>query len=434
MKLRKSIILIVASCFGLLLAFLLISTRLLTYAKLNNLEDNHIEANLRRGINAISAITANLNLLASDWAYWDDTYTFLKDGNQGYINSNLLVETFKAQQNHLVVFFNREQELVWGKYLPPKGEQLVQLPKDLNQIFQAMLSDPQINRDGGGFSGLAALPQGLYSIVGKAVLTSNQQGPSTGWLIMGKALNDEVIEELQARTELRLSLRPIKSTARPDLPLAAAAPGRINPASPIIEKIPTSISCTGEIDGILAQPVAQLSVFAPREFYNSGVAAANQLLIIILSTGALAASLELEVTETAMMKDFDQAISSLKRFRTMGISISLDDFGTGYSSLKYLHNLPIQTLKIDKIFIDRIGSIEANTLELVKIIIALAGTMKVEVVAEGVETSQQRAILQNIGCLKAQGYLFAKPLPCHTFQRLLGEGKGKIILPVLPAA
>ena len=241
-------------------------------------------------------------------------------------------------------------------------------------------------------------------------------------------------EELQARTELRLSLRPIKSTARPDLPLAAAASGRINPASPIIEKLPTSISCTGEIGGILTQPVAQLTVFAPREFYNSGVAAANQLLIIILSTGALAASLELEVTETAMMKDFDQAISSLKRFRTMGISISLDDFGTGYSSLNYLHNLPIQTLKIDKIFIDRIGMIEANILELVKIIIALAGTMKVEVVAEGVETSQQRTILQNIGCLKAQGFLFAKPLPCDTFQRLLGEGKGKIILPGLPTA
>lgn len=270
MKLRKSIILIVASCFGLLLTFLLISTRLLTYAKFNVLEDNHIQANLRRGINAISAITANLDLLASDWAYWDDTYTFLKDGNQGYISSNLLVETFKAQQNHLVVFFNRKQELVWGKYLPPQGEQLLQLPKELSPIFQAMLSDPQINRDGGGFSGLAALPQGLYSIVGKPVLTSNHQGPSTGWLIMGKAIDEGVIEELQARTELRLSLRPIKSATRPDLPLAAAVVDRINPVSPIIEKLPTSISCTGEIDGILAQPVAQLRVSAPENFIIPG--------------------------------------------------------------------------------------------------------------------------------------------------------------------
>jgi polar amino acid transport system substrate-binding protein len=145
----------------------------------------------------------------------------------------------------------------------------------------------------------------------------------------------------------------------------------------------------------------------------------TQVENILQETGLPASCLELEVTETAMMKDFDQAVSFLTRFRSMGVAISLDDFGTGYSSLNYLHNLPIQTLKIDKSFIDHICDEHSGTIELVKIIISIARAMKIEVVAEGVETKDQQKILQSIGCAKAQGYLFAKPLPAGDFLDLL---------------
>jgi EAL domain-containing protein (putative c-di-GMP-specific phosphodiesterase class I) len=145
----------------------------------------------------------------------------------------------------------------------------------------------------------------------------------------------------------------------------------------------------------------------------------TQVENILQETGLPASCLELEVTETAMMKDFDQAVSFLTRFRRMGVAISLDDFGTGYSSLNYLHNLPIQTLKIDKSFIDHICDEHSGTIELVKIIISIARAMKIEVVAEGVETKDQQKILQAIGCIKAQGYLFAKPLPAGDFLDLL---------------
>lgn len=154
-----------------------------------------------------------------------------------------------------------------------------------------------------------------------------------------------------------------------------------------------------------------------------------QVIGILEETDLSRSYLELEVTETAMMKDFDQTIAFLKKLRSMGIAFSLDDFGTGYSSLNYLHSLPIQTLKIDKSFIDHICDDSCGTVELVKIIILLSKAMNIGVVAEGVETHDQQRVLQSLGCEQAQGYLFAKPLPHEQFHDLLVANAKKFPLP-----
>ncbi|MBF0413680.1 MAG: EAL domain-containing protein [Desulfamplus sp.] len=140
---------------------------------------------------------------------------------------------------------------------------------------------------------------------------------------------------------------------------------------------------------------------------------------ILNTTGLPPSSLELEVTETALMKDIAQAISSIQQLNDLGVSFSLDDFGTGYSSLYYLSNLPFQTLKIDKSFIDNICNFENSSSELVKIIISLAGNMDMKVVAEGVERQEQLECLRILGCSQAQGYLISKPLPSEQFASFL---------------
>ncbi|MBF0573174.1 MAG: EAL domain-containing protein [Desulfamplus sp.] len=143
-------------------------------------------------------------------------------------------------------------------------------------------------------------------------------------------------------------------------------------------------------------------------------------------TGLPPSSLELEVTETALMKDIGQAMSSIKKLNEMGVSFSLDDFGTGYSSLYYLSNLPFQTLKIDKSFIDHICD-EKGSSELVKIIISLAGNMDMKVVAEGVEKQEQLELLKNLGCDQAQGYLVSRPIPAKQFELfLLSSGSSQL--------
>ncbi len=120
--------------------------------------------------------------------------------------------------------------------------------------------------------------------------------------------------------------------------------------------------------------------------------------------------LQLEITENVSMKFLDENIRILEELRSLGVNIAMDDFGTGYSSLNYLMKLPIDSLKIDKSFIDNIN--ESNNKELIMdTIIKLAHSLNLEVIAEGVETLDQLNVLKKMSCNKIQGYLFSRPLP-----------------------
>jgi EAL domain-containing protein (putative c-di-GMP-specific phosphodiesterase class I) len=128
-----------------------------------------------------------------------------------------------------------------------------------------------------------------------------------------------------------------------------------------------------------------------------------------------AAGLELEITESVVMEDVRQSISNLKQIRDMGVSIAIDDFGTGFSSLSYLSKLPADTLKIDRSFvIDMTAGPEG--LALVSTIIGLAHSLKLKVVAEGVETEEQSRLLRLLGCDEMQGYLFSRPVAGDIFE------------------
>ncbi len=128
-----------------------------------------------------------------------------------------------------------------------------------------------------------------------------------------------------------------------------------------------------------------------------------------------AAGLELEITESLIMEDVHHNSSSLHAIRNMGISIAIDDFGTGFSSLSYLSKLPVDTLKIDRSFVIEMTA-EQEGLALVSTIINLAHSLKLKVVAEGVETEEQSRLLRLLNCDEIQGYLFSKPLPGEIFE------------------
>ncbi|MBZ9636960.1 EAL domain-containing protein [Clostridium sp. FP1] len=131
---------------------------------------------------------------------------------------------------------------------------------------------------------------------------------------------------------------------------------------------------------------------------------------IITETKVNTRFVELEITESILMKDFEKSVKLLTEIRDLGIKIALDDFGTGYSSLSYLKQLPINTLKIDKSFIDNIVTNEREK-AIVDGIIQLAQKIDLDVIAEGVETKEQIKLLQSMGCNQIQGYYFSKPLP-----------------------
>lgn len=135
----------------------------------------------------------------------------------------------------------------------------------------------------------------------------------------------------------------------------------------------------------------------------------KNVMKIIRETGVNPRQLEFEITETMALDDLDYAVTTLKQLKEWGVSIALDDFGTGYSSLNYLKRLPVNQLKIDKSFMDKVLEDHSDQ-KIVETIIALAQALDLVVIAEGVESSEQADFLKSVRCNKAQGYLYSKPL------------------------
>jgi EAL domain-containing protein (putative c-di-GMP-specific phosphodiesterase class I) len=130
--------------------------------------------------------------------------------------------------------------------------------------------------------------------------------------------------------------------------------------------------------------------------------------------------LEVELTESAVMSDPEESIAILEQLSAMGILVSVDDFGTGYSSMSYLRRLPIDKLKIDRVFINEIVS-RPEDASIVRAIVSLAHSLRLKVVAEGVETPAQLDFLKAVGCDEYQGYHFSRPLPSNEFERVVRE-------------
>src|SRR5205823_4022789 len=127
-------------------------------------------------------------------------------------------------------------------------------------------------------------------------------------------------------------------------------------------------------------------------------------------SGLPPSSLELEVTESLLMRDLNQAVERMRELKAMGVSLSIDDFGTGYSSLSALKSFPISTLKIDKSFVRDLAS-SSDDQAIALAVISLGHRLHLRVIAEGVETEEQREFLRQNECDEMQGYLFSPPVP-----------------------
>ncbi|QRJ62297.1 EAL domain-containing protein [Azospira restricta] len=161
----------------------------------------------------------------------------------------------------------------------------------------------------------------------------------------------------------------------------------------------------------------QMSVnLAGRQFAQPDLA--QQIAAVLAETGLATDALKLEVTETVLMEHADAAADVLETLRAMGIKLLMDDFGTGYSSLSYLHRFPLDTLKIDASFVRRMD-VDRKDAEIVQTIVALARTLNMDLVAEGVEKAEQLAQLRVLGVDYGQGYYFAPPLDAAAAEALI---------------
>ena len=156
----------------------------------------------------------------------------------------------------------------------------------------------------------------------------------------------------------------------------------------------------------------------------------DQVFGALERTGARAQGLKLELTESLLVANIEAIIDKMNALKARGVGFSLDDFGTGYSSLSYLKRLPLDQLKIDQSFVRNILS-DTNDAAIAKMVIALADSMDLAVIAEGVETEAQRDFLAGLGCHTYQGYLFSKPLPAQEFGALVALWCSRSQVPAL---
>ncbi|HRZ05933.1 MAG TPA: EAL domain-containing protein, partial [Candidatus Competibacteraceae bacterium] len=168
-------------------------------------------------------------------------------------------------------------------------------------------------------------------------------------------------------------------------------------------------------------PPLSLSVnLSAHQLHHGDIVAA--VMQTLRDTGFPAERLELELTESALMRREAEAVTLLERLRGLGLRLAMDDFGTGYSSLAYLKRFPLDVLKIDKSFVDDLPQ-QRDAMEIAATIIAMGHTLGLDVLAEGVETSEQLTFLQLKGCDQYQGYLTSPPVPAEAFVALLRQNQ-----------
>ena len=148
----------------------------------------------------------------------------------------------------------------------------------------------------------------------------------------------------------------------------------------------------------------------------------EQIDRILQETGCQPANLKLEITESTVMRDAQQAIEMLQQLRARGIFLCIDDFGTGYSSLSYLQRFPVNTLKIDRSFVSQIDE-DSSSVDLIETIVTLSRVLGMSAVAEGIETAEQLELVRRLGSGLAQGYYFSTPVPSDEAEAILARGE-----------
>jgi diguanylate cyclase (GGDEF)-like protein/PAS domain S-box-containing protein len=163
---------------------------------------------------------------------------------------------------------------------------------------------------------------------------------------------------------------------------------------------------------------------SPVQFKNRNLV--PSVIAALSASGLGARRLELEITESVLLQDSESTIATLHKLRHLGVRISMDDFGTGYSSLSYLRSFPFDKIKIDRSFVHELAS-RGDSMAIVRAVTGLGKSLGISTTAEGVETSEQLALLRSEGCTEVQGYLFSPPRPAAEVEKMLSKGRPRIV-------
>ncbi len=285
MSLRQKTIIIIGLTFLGLMALLYTISRLIVLDGFSELEKKSTAQNVIRATNVIYDELAGLDSTAHDWASWDDTYTFVDDANQAYIEDNLTDSSLIALRVNLMVFINPSGQIVFGKAVDLLKQQEAPLPQNLLAQLSPdniLLHHPDIHNN---ISGIILLPEAPLLVVSRAILTNEDQGPSRGTLIIGRYLDGTEIQRLGELAHLSLHLDRLDNPHLPaHVQLAQAA---ISAETPVFIQPLNAQTIAGYslLKNIEEEPVLMVRVELPREIYQQGQASTAYLMWSLVMVG-----------------------------------------------------------------------------------------------------------------------------------------------------
>jgi PAS domain S-box-containing protein len=293
MSLRRKTLLIIGLTIVSLLAVLYTTSRIILLSSFAGLEEQHTRQNVERALSALSDELYVLDTMVFDWASWDDTYAFIEDANEDYIESNLVDETFVDPRLNFMLFVHSSGQTVFGKGFDLQNEEEVPVPQSLLEHLAdnvLLLRHPDTESSAGG---IVLLPEGPMLVASRPILTSEEEGPIRGTLMMGRYLTPAEIERLAEITHLSLTVRRLNDPQMP--PDFQAVQSSLSEEEPIFVRPRSGESVDGYalLEDIYGEPALVLRADMPREIYKHGQASISFFVLSLLAVGLVFGAMSL---------------------------------------------------------------------------------------------------------------------------------------------
>ncbi len=316
MKLRKKTLIIVGMTIISLVTILYAASQTILLDSFVKLEEQDTRQNVERVLSALSSEFSNLDVFTSDWAAWDDTYAFIEDANPDYVESNLVDETFIGAELNLMLFINSSGGIVFGKAFDLQNETEIPIPQsllDLLSVDDFLWSHPDTNSS---VCGIVLLPQNPLLIVSWPILTSEEEGPIRGALIMGYYLNSERINQLAETTHLSLSMYSLNDSQMPS-DFQTALSSLSEEASIFVRPLNAeSVAGYTLLEDIYGTPGLALRVDMARNIYKQGQASVTYFALSLLATGLVFGAVTMLLLEKAVLSRLSQLSAGVSNIGT----------------------------------------------------------------------------------------------------------------------
>jgi len=316
MTLRKKTMVIVGAAILALMALLYVSSRTILLDSFARLEDEATQRDVQRVLNAVDGQLQELDTTTHDWASWDDTYQYMADRSPGYVESNLLDDTFVTLRLNALLLVGPSGELVSGKAFDLQAEEEIPVSEALlaHLAPEGLLSPG--GEPGSHVEGILSLPEGPVLVSSRPVLTSGNEGPMRGWLVMARYLDSTEVQRLTETTHSSVSVQPFDDP-NPPADFGAVRSALLEDTSLVVRPLnPATIAGYAVLEDIYGAPALILRLDMPREIYFQGQAAVNYLLASILLVGVAFGALQCVMLDRQVIGRVMELGTSIARIRS----------------------------------------------------------------------------------------------------------------------